>query len=192
MDFQNVFKIKKFRINVDFDGAIGGMMVSTTNQKMWWGGRHPKSVTWRDAEYAAGKPVYVPDGVVVTGGSLVRDVNGNVTSDTRTYQKNTTAVSWQTWCQNYPYRAVITEKESKEFANAFDRSYLKLRRLAVSYDLTNIIGKKTFKGLDLTVFGNNLFVLKNVPYVDPDFGSSDSSLQDPSARYVGVSATIKL
>nr|WP_320039185.1 SusC/RagA family TonB-linked outer membrane protein [uncultured Bacteroides sp.] len=190
--FQNVFKIKKFRVNVDFDGAIGGTMISTTTQKMWWGGRHPKSVTWRDAEYTAGKAVYVPDGVVVTGGSFERDVNGNVISDTRTYQKNTTAVSWQTWCQNYPYRAVVTEKDSKEFANAFDRSYLKLRRLAVSYDLTNIIGKRIFKGLDLTVFGNNLFVLKNVPYIDPDFGSSDSSLQDPSARYVGVSATIKL
>lgn len=190
--FQNTFKIKKFRVNVDFDGGIGGTMVSTTVQKMWWGGKHPNSTTWRDAEYAAGKPVYVPDGVVVTGGSLTRDVNGETISDTRTYAKNSTAVSWQTWCQNYPYRAVVTEKESKEFANAFNRSYLKLRRVAVSYDLTNIIGKKTFKGFDLTLFGNNLLVLKKMPYLDPDFGASDGNLQDPSSRYVGVSATIKL
>jgi hypothetical protein len=62
--FQNVFKIDKFRVNVDFDGAIGGTLISTTHQKMWWAGKHPNSVTWRDAEYAAGKPVYVPQGVV--------------------------------------------------------------------------------------------------------------------------------
>jgi TonB dependent receptor. len=189
--FQNVFKIKKFRVNLDFDGVIGGTLVSTTHQKMWWAGKHPKSVPWRDAEYAAGKPVYVPKGVVVTGGELVRDVNGNITSDTRTYTENTTAVSWQTWCQNYPYRAVVTQDESDEFANTFKRTYLKLRRLSVSYDLTNIIGKKMVKGLDLTLFGNNLLVLKKIPYLDPDFGPSDSDLQDPSSRYVGLSATVK-
>lgn len=189
--FQNVVKIKKFRVNVDFDGVIGGTLVSTTHKKMWWAGKHPNSVTWRDAEYAAGKPVYVPKGVVVTGGELVRDVNGNVISDTRVYKENTTAVSWQTWSQNYPYRAVVTESESKEFANTFKRTYLKLRRVAVSYDLTNVLGKKVFKGLDLTLFGNNLLVLKKIPYIDPDFGPSDGDLQDPSSRYIGLSATAK-
>ncbi len=189
--FQNVIKIDKVRVNVDFDGVIGGTLISKTHQKMWWAGKHPKSVTWRDAEYAAGKYVYVPNGVVVTGGKLERDVNGNVISDTRTYKENTTAVSWQSWSQNYPYRAAVTEKESKEFANTFKRTYLKLRRVAVSYDITNMIGKKIFKGLDLTLFGNNLLVLKKIPYLDPDFGPSDSDLQDPSSRYVGLSATAK-
>ena len=33
-------------------------------------------------------------------------------------------------------------------------------------------------------------VLKKTPYLDPDFGPSDDDLQDPSARYVGVSANI--
>ncbi|WP_448789048.1 SusC/RagA family TonB-linked outer membrane protein [Bacteroides graminisolvens] len=189
--FQNVFKIDKFRVNVDFDGAIGGTLISTTHQKMWWAGKHPNSVTWRDAEYAAGKPVYVPQGVVVTGGELVRDVNSHVTSDSRTYKENTTAVSWQTWCQNYPYRAAVTEEESEEFANTFKRTFLKLRRISVSYDLTNVIGKKHFKGLDVTLFGNNLFVLKKMPYLDPDFGPTDGDLQDPSSRYIGISATAK-
>ena len=41
------------------------------------------------------------------------------------------------------------------------------------------------------MFGNNLAVLKKTPYLYPDFGASDGDLQDPSARYVGVSANIK-
>lgn len=188
---QNTFKIHDFRVNIDFDGVIGGTLVSTTHQKMWWAGKHPNSVTWRDAEYAAGKPVYVPSGLVVTGGNLERDIYGNVISDTRTYKENTTAVSWQTWSQNYPYRAPVTVNESKEFANTFSRTYMKLRRLGVTYDMKKLINSKHIKGLDLTLYGDNLFVLKKMPLLDPDFGPSDGDLQDPSSRYAGINATVK-
>ncbi len=189
--WQNTIELKGFRINMDFDGAIGGTLISTTHQKMWWAGKHPKSTTWRDEEYAAGKPVYIPEGVNVTGGELVRDINGNITSDTRTYKPNTTAVNWQSWSQNYPYRAVVTTNESSEFANTFDTSFLKLRRLAVSYNINRIMKFSGISELNMTLFGNNLFVVKKTPYLDPDFGSRDNDLQDPSARYLGVSASVK-
>ena len=182
---QNQFNINKFRVAMDVDGAWGGLIRSLTIEKMWWGGKHPNSTEYRDAEYAAGQPVFVPEGVVVTGGELVRDVNGNVLSDTREYTPNTTAVSWQTWSQNYPYRAQVTEDENETFANVYDRSYLKLRRLSVTYDLMNIMQSKKIKNLDLTLYGYNLFVLKNLPYLDPDYGNDDN-LQDPSSRYVGM------
>lgn len=170
---------------MDVDGAWGGLIRSLTIEKMWWGGKHPNSTEYRDAEYAAGQPVYVPEGVVVTGGELVRDVNGNVLSDSREYAQNTTAVSWQTWSQTYPYRAQVTVDENETFANVYDRSYLKLRRLSVTYDLMNILQSKKIKNLDLTLYGYNLFVLKKLPYLDPDFGN-DNDLQDPSSRYVGM------
>lgn len=188
---QNTFKIKDIKINLDLDGAIGGTLVSTTHKKLWWAGKHPNSTTYRDEEYAAGKPIYVPEGVVVTGGDLKTDVNGNVVKDTRTYKKNTTAVSWQSWSQNYPYRAAVTEDENKEFANTFSTSFLKLRRVAVSYDMNKLINSPHIGALDLTLFANNLFVLKDMPLLDPDFGSKDNGLQDPSARYIGISASIK-
>ena len=190
--FQNTFKLKGFTIQIDMDGAIGGTLISTTTQKMWWGGKHPKSVMYREEEYAnGGKPVFVPQGVNVTGGEVTYDLDGKILSDTRTYSPNQTAVSIQTWAQNYPYRATVTTDENELFANAFDRSYLKLRRVAVSYDLMNLFDSRFIKGLDVTLFGNNLAVLKNTPYLDPDFGPKDNDLQDPSARYVGVSATVK-
>ncbi|WP_443943886.1 SusC/RagA family TonB-linked outer membrane protein [Pedobacter sp. AW1-32] len=188
--FQNRFKIKDFVINIDIDGAWGGIMNSTTIEKMWWGGKHPASTAFRDAEYAAGKPVYVPTGVVVTGGSLTRDISGNVVSDTRTYAPNTRAVSWQTWSQQYPYRARVTEAESEKFANTFDRSFVKLRRVSVGYDVAKLVKMGRIKALDISVYGYNLAMWKKMPYLDPDFGT-DSDLQDPSARYLGASINLK-
>jgi TonB-linked SusC/RagA family outer membrane protein len=192
LGLQNNFKVHGFNIAMDIDGVWGGIMNSTTIEKMWWGGKHPSSTEFRDAEYTAGKPVYVPTGVVVTGGEVTYDLNGNVLSDTRTYTPNTTAVSWQTWSQQYPYRARVTEGESKNFANTFDRSFFKMRRLAVSYDLGKVIKLgKTLKGLDASVFGYNLVMWKKMPILDPDYGD-DNDLQDPSPRYVGMSLNFKL
>lgn len=190
LGFQNRFQISKFMVNLDFDGAWGGLMRSMTIEKMWWGGKHPESVDYRDQEYAAGQPVYVPEGVIVTGGELQRDVDGNVISDTRTYTPNTTAVNWQTWSQIYPYQAQVTEAESEKFANVFDRSYIKLRRLSVGYDLTNIVKIGNAKSAVFTLYGYNLLMWKNIPYVDPDYGDDDN-LQDPSARYLGFSFNLK-
>lgn len=123
-------------MNVDIDGAIGGTLISTTTQKMWWGGKHPKSTMYRQEEYDnGGQAIFVPDGVNIVSGEVTYDVNGNILTDTREYKKNETAVNIQTWAQNYPYRAVVRTDESELFANTFNRSFLKLRRIAVSYDL---------------------------------------------------------
>lgn len=188
--FINKFKYKKFNIDLDFDGVYGGLMRSLTVEKMWWGGKHPNSTEYRDAEYAAGEPVYVPDAVNVVSGELVRDVDGNIISDNRVYQDNTTKVNWQTWCQNYPYRAKITYEEDEKFANVFDRSFIKLRRLSVSYDASELINIGGIQGVQLTAYGYNLFILKKAKIIDPDFGN-DNNLQDPSARYIGGSIKLK-
>ncbi|NIS45781.1 MAG: SusC/RagA family TonB-linked outer membrane protein, partial [candidate division Zixibacteria bacterium] len=83
---QNQFQYKKWALDVGIDGAVGGVMRSLTVEKMWWGGKHPESTTYRDEEYAAGHPVYVPEGVNVVSGELKTDVNGNVIEDTRTFK----------------------------------------------------------------------------------------------------------
>ncbi|MBN1145129.1 MAG: SusC/RagA family TonB-linked outer membrane protein [Bacteroidales bacterium] len=183
---QNRIKYKKMTLDVDIDGVWGGVIRSLTVEKMWWGGKHPYSTEWRDEEYAAGAPVYVPKGVNVVSGELTTDVDGNVISDTRSYQPNETKVSWQTWCQNYPYRAKVTESESQTFANIFDRSFAKLRRVSVSYDITQLVGLKGLKNAEVTAYGYNLLILKKAEIIDPDYGNDDN-LQDPSTRYVGMS-----
>ncbi|RZM24319.1 MAG: SusC/RagA family TonB-linked outer membrane protein [Pedobacter sp.] len=191
LGLQNKFKIKGFDFSFDIDGAWGGVMRSVTIEKMWWGGKHPNSTEFRDAEYAAGKPIYVPQGVVVTGGELKRDVNGNVLSDTRTYKQNTTAVNWQTWSQIYPYQAQVTEAENEKFANVFDRSFFKLRRISLGYDLAKIVKVGSVKSMQLTAYSYNPLMWKKMPLLDPDFGN-DNDLQDPSARFIGFSLNVKL
>jgi len=191
---QNTFKYKDFTLAIDLDGAYKGVIYSVLSQKLWWGGKHPESVEYRDEQYVAGHPVYVPEGVVLTGGELKRDVDGNVISDTRTYQKNTTAVDWQQWCQNYPYRAYVSTKENEKFANVYDRTYVKLRRVALTYDFGKFLPKGgSVKGLTATVFGNNLAIWKKVPFVDPDFtgNDNDGGANDPTARYIGVGVNMK-
>lgn len=186
--FLNTFKVKDFTINVDIDGAIGGIMNSNTIEKMWWAGKHPNSTLYRDAEYESGEYVFVPDGVVVTGGEVVRDIYGQVISDTREYAPFTKAVSWQSWSQQYPYRARITADEDEFFANTFSRSFVKLRRLSVSYDLNKVLKINKLNALNASVFGYNLAIWKKIPYIDPDFKlGNDGDLQDPSSRYIGAS-----
>ncbi|NRF41754.1 SusC/RagA family TonB-linked outer membrane protein [Pedobacter foliorum] len=191
LGLQNKFMIKGFDVNIDIDGAWGGVMRSVTIEKMWWGGKHPSSVEFRDAEYAAGKAIYVPEGVVITGGELKRDVNGKVLSDTRTYKKNTTAVNWQTWSQIYPYQARVTEEENKKFANVFDRSFFKLRRISVGYDLAKVIKMGSLKSVHVSAYSYNPLMWKKMPLLDPDYGD-DNNLQDPSARFIGLSLSVKL
>ncbi len=51
--------IKNFSLSLLFDGRIGGMMYSTTNQKMWWGGIAPGTVNqFRDDANAGKKYLY--------------------------------------------------------------------------------------------------------------------------------------
>lgn len=187
---QNSFKYKNMSLDIGIDGSWGGLMRSLTVEKMWWGGKHPNSTEYRDAEYAAGKPVYVHPGVVVTGGELIQDVNGEIISDSRTFAPNTTAVSWQTWSQNYPYQAQVTEEESEKFANVFDRTFVKLRSVTFKYNITDILNIDSIKYADITLNGYNLLVLKKADIIDPDFGNDDN-LQDPSSRYIGLGFNLK-
>jgi len=188
---QNSFNMGKFTVNIDFDGNIGGVMYSRTVAKMWWAGKTPESTTYRDEQYATENPVYTPEGVNLVSGELVRDADGNIVSDTRVFKENTTKVNWQTWSQNYPYRAHVGEDESKTFANVFDRSFLKVRRIAASYDMSAIA--KNFlhtTKMEVTLFCYDVFILKKAKSIDPDFGRDDE-LQDPSSRYVGINLNFK-
>lgn len=190
LGLQNEFKYKDFTINIGIDGQLGGLMWSKTIQKMWWGGKHPNSTLYRDKEYAAGKPIYVPDAVNVVSGDVKWDTNGDIIEDTRTYKKNTTIVSWQSWSQNYPYRANVTYKDDKFFANIFNRSFIKLRNVTVKYNLKKLLKLNAFKQADISLSGYNLLMWKKIDIVDPDFGNDDD-LQDPSTRYIGLGLNLK-
>lgn len=194
LGMQNTFRYGDFTLGINLNAAIGGLIFSNLSPKMWWGGKHPESTSYRDEEYATGKPVYVPDAVTVSGGSVSYDVHGNVVEDSRRFVSYDKAVDWQSWCQNYPYRATVTDKMDKTFANTFSRSYLKIRQIALSYDFHRLLPRRSsVKGLTATVFVNNAFLWAKAPYIDPDISGDDggdTGSADPTARYVGFGVNV--
>lgn len=181
--FNNTFKYKKLTLNINVDGSIGGVMRSQVVEKMWWGGKHPNSIAYRDREYAnPGTYFFVPDGV-------------NYNANTNTYSPHTKAISFQDWAQNYPYRARVTEAESKLFANIFDRTFIKLRSLILEYDFSHLLNPNgLIKNFSANISGYNLAMWKKSKnlYSDPDYKIETSNdIQDPSSRWIGVGFNLK-
>lgn len=82
----------------------------------------------------------------------------------------------------------------------YDASYVKLRDLTITYSLPEkVIAKlKPFKGIDLSLFGRNLWVIhKNLPYADPEEGVSSGNIQgyqvgaNPMVRIMGANLKLR-
>lgn len=173
---------KNLGLSVSIDGRYGGVIFSETIRKMWWGGMHPGTVTrWRDDENE-GRATYVGDGVVVTGGGVVRDEQGNIVEDTRTFAPNTTPVFWSTWINAYYHGAAVQP-------NLYDASFVKLREVGLSYRLPRSWASR-LRAEDATVslVGRNLWLWSELDYVDPDPGVDN--LQTPSARTIGFNVSL--
>lgn len=186
--FNNTFKYKKFSLNIGIDGSIGGVMRSVVVEKMWWGGKHPNSTTYRDLEYAnPGTNYFVPDGV-------------NYNAATGTYSPHTRPINFQEWAQNYPYKARVTEAENELFANVFDRTFVKLRSVVLEYDFSYLLNPKGMvKNFTANISAYNLAMWKKSKnlYSDPDYQintnttSDNNDIQDPSSRWIGIGFNLK-
>jgi TonB-linked SusC/RagA family outer membrane protein len=185
----NQFTIGPVSLSFLIDGRQGGIFYSSTIRKMWWGGTHPDSVTPdRDMENEGIKS-YVGEGVVVTGGELITDANGNVISDTREFAPNSTKVFWSNWINSYYHGAA-------EESNLYDASFIKLREVTVTFQ----VPKKWIEGIGLSeaavsFVGRNLALWTDNDYVDPDpYGSptgGEEYLQTPPSRNIGFNVNVK-
>lgn len=178
---QNTFSYKDFSLGVSVDGRVGGVMYSTTNQKMWWGGTHPGTVNQFRDDANAGLATYIADGVVVVEGSATYDEDGNITNDTRVYAPNTTPVNYISWNVN----------TSNAFLNHYyDQTFVKLREITITYNVPkSALSKTFFTRASISLVGRNLALWSDMPEVDPDAGSVPDSggdnLQTPSTRNMG-------
>ncbi|MFT3682095.1 MAG: SusC/RagA family TonB-linked outer membrane protein [Ferruginibacter sp.] len=180
----NNIAYKNLNLSFSFDGRIGGIMFNGLEQKLYEGGMHPGTAnSYRDDAYE-GKDTYVGDGVVVTGGDVTYDIQGNVLSDTRKFAKNTQAV-------NYIYWVNSTYVNYVDGANMYKRSFVKLREIVLSYNFTPAVLKKTpFKSASVSLTGRNLWMSTKVPFMDPD-GYADSNLAEPTYRNIGFNLNLK-
>lgn len=180
---ENSFSYGNFSFRFLVDGRIGGMMYSTTNQKMWWGGTNPGTVNHFRDDANEGKSTYVGQGVIVTSGQANYDRDGNIISDNRTFAPNTQAVNYI----NY-----MTNTSNGQFVNYnyYSQTFLKLREVTLTYRLpSKWLKGRIFRSADISAVGRNLLLFTNIPNVDPDAGSDN--LQTPSTRSMGVNLNLK-
>jgi TonB-linked SusC/RagA family outer membrane protein len=178
--FVNNFSYKNFTLGVSFDGRVGGVMYSTTNQKMWWGGTHPGTVNEHREAANAGVASFVAPGVVVVSGSAEFDSDGNILRDTRVFEPNSRAVNYITW----------NVRTSNAFLSHFyNQSFVKLREVTLMYQIpTKVLSKLRMSRASIGFVGRNLALWSEMPEVDPDSGSDN--LQTPSTRSIGFNLNL--
>lgn len=71
----------------------------------------------------------------------------------------------------------------------YSGTYLKLRELALTYNLPVKWTKNIFNSASISFIGNNLFLWARLPNVDPD--AESDNLQTPSMRSMGVNINLK-
>jgi hypothetical protein len=179
---QNTLSYKNVTLSFSVDGRIGGLMYSTTNQKMWWGGTSPGEVNQYRDQANAGKATYVGKGVVVTSGSVQYDANGKITSDTRKFAKNNTPV-------NYIEFMTTTSNAMNENYFYYSQTFLRLRQLSLTYRLPSRMLGKVIQAASVSFIGENLLLFSKIPNVDPDPGVDN--LQTPSTRNIGIRLNIQ-
>lgn len=180
--WQNTFSYKDLTLSFSFDGRLGGLIYSTTNQKMWWGGSAKGTVTSFRDDANAGNSTYVGPGVVVTSGDVQYDSYGNIVSDSRKFSPNVTPVNYISFMQT-------TSGAMLNNYFFYSGSYLKMRELVLTYNLPARLVKGVFSSASLSLIGNNLFILSKIPNVDPDAERDD--LQTPSMRSVGLNVNLR-
>jgi len=180
---ENSFSYGNFSFRFLVDGRIGGLMYSTTNQKMWWGGTNPGTVNHFRDEANEGKSTYVGQGVIVTSGQATYDRDGNIITDNRTFAPNKQAVN---------YIDYMTNTSNSQFVNYnyYSQTFLKLREVTLTYRLpSKWLKGHIFRAADISAVGRNLLLFSKMPNVDPDAGVDN--LQTPSTRSFGVNLNLK-
>jgi TonB-linked SusC/RagA family outer membrane protein len=177
LGLQNTVNYRNFVLNVGIDGRIGGLLRSKTIREMFWSGTHPDLVGEDRFNSTQGESTYEAPGVVVTGGEVEYDEDGNIISDTRTFGPNDNPVSYEDYFINV---------YSRSYGNIFfDESFVKLREVSLSYQLpASFINRSMLKGASISLVGRNLFMLSNIRFLDPDTG--DDRNQTPSMRSIGL------
>lgn len=181
-------KWKNFSIDLSFDGKVGGLAFSTTDQALWNSGAHIDSDNqYRYEEVVNGNKTFIGEGVKLVSGSAEWDSYGNVLKDDRVFAPNDIVVSYETYqTRMNPWVGEVRTQ------NILDKTFLKLRNISISYSFPKTICDKIkMKDFTLGLVGQNLFIwTKEFRFSDPDKGSEN--MNTPSTRYVGFNFKFNL
>jgi TonB-linked SusC/RagA family outer membrane protein len=185
----NRFSYGNLNFSFQFDGRVGGVIGDYVRQKTFQGGRNIETVQGdlgaARINDVQGVKSYVGTGVVLTGGSLNYDVNGNVLNyGELKYGQNTTA----TFAQDYVAR-IYGQAESF----LMDRSFAKLREVIIGYSLpTRLTSRFGVRQASVSLVGRNLLYFAQYKDIDLDqfLTGGISSLQTPTTRRYGINLNL--
>lgn len=198
----NTFSYRGISLRVLVDASIGGSIYNGTYATGTYTGVLASTLPGRAAEFGGLAYYYLNDdkknGTTALATTADSGTNGEtvyhdgvifngVTEDGKA---NETILPAQSY-----YKSFRTIDE----ANIFDASYVKLREVVVSYNLPGRLFKKSgITGASVSLVGRNLlFLLKNVPDIDPEtaFNTGNAqgleSLSLPTTRGYGFNITLK-
>lgn len=178
--FNSSFRYKNFEFAFSFDGRVGGIAYNNMVGYMWASGAHIDSDNdWRYDEVVNGNKSYLVDGVKVVSGTTTRDPYGNILTDTRVYEPNTTNVSYETLVRNY-----------RGTQDDYKQTFFKLREVSLIYNLPSKYSKTLgMKNASVGFVGQNMLLwTKEWKFSDPDVNGDN--LNSPSIRYMGFNVKV--
>lgn len=183
--FSNSLKYKNLALDFLIDFQKGGDVFSLDLYYGMATGLYPETVGLNELGNPVRNPVADGGGVLLEGVNV--DENGNVSP-------NTVRASATTYANPFGY----ARGTNSQFV--YDASFVKLRQLAITYSLPSSIisGDGGLKGVDLSLIGNNLWIIhKNLPYADPEAGLSAGNIQGyqsgayPAVRNFGFNVKLR-
>ncbi len=206
----NSFTYKNFTLSFLVDASFGGSIFSNTNKTGKYTGILKSTLQGRDADHGGlwyyvdanniRVPLSAPQYTTSSTGLYYANLNGNstrvyqdgiiVNGVTENGQKNTIITS----AENYYHRIYSIAED-----NVYDASYVKLREVALTYNLPKALASKLFlQGASFTLTGRNLWIIyKKVPNIDPEAALTAGNAQGveayslPTTRSIGLNVTLK-
>ena len=183
----STLRYKNWSLFISMDGIVGGLSSTRTESYLWQSGGHPDSVTpERALDVANGGSNFIGDGVKLVSGTVTYDTAGNILTDDRVYAPNDIATPY--WRYIKDLHGSSAWGGTGTTADAYERTFLKLRELSITYTVPNSFLDKLgpLKKASISFIGQNVLLwAKDFKYSDPD--NSREDFADPSVRYLGTS-----
>jgi TonB-linked SusC/RagA family outer membrane protein len=162
---------KDFSLDVMTDFRIGGYVYNECYQYTMTLGIAPETAN-REGE---GFLTYTtPDGKYTAQNGIILD--GVVDNGDGTYSKNTKVIAYDDYIYNTYQWGQGGQPCATILYSVKENTYWKVREMRLSYDLpASVTSKFLCKGLNVSVFGRNLFYLyKTIPNYDPETSNGTS------------------
>jgi iron complex outermembrane receptor protein len=205
--FNSTLRYKGVSLSLLFDLRLGGQFASMIDYYSLATGRAKETLFGRDQAHgglpyyidASGNYVQLPshdavapngsrvyhDGIILPGVKQVFDASGNVVG----YAPNDKLVpEWEYYETNFDW-----ENQGIYTQVVYNNNYLKLRELALSFDLPAAWARHVpARNLRVSLIGRNLFyVFKTVPNVDPESATSTVDYRQGLNDYIGYHPTTR-